>query len=222
MQGFLTTLILCFALPLFAQKPSWGDAQTYQEASEQAQNQVMLKRPMNLNLFKEQTQPYREQTQALSRGVMRQLMQSQNQGAKKRPQVPSILVFASLGMPKASLQALMLQADRYQVPIIIRGVLPQGFKQTVLKIQSLLPKDTSGQQVGGVSINPTWFKRFKIVQVPAFVEVKAGVCQEQTPCTENDFDVLYGNVSLDDALQYLSEQGQHKYLAQQRLKDVQG
>ena len=49
-----------------------------------------------------------------------------------------VMVFVSLTMPDATLRALLKQSAQWQVPLVIRGVLPGGFPETAKRIQSLL------------------------------------------------------------------------------------
>lgn len=117
-----------------------------------------------------------------------------------------VMVFVSLGMPDTSLQQLLMQSADLQVPLIVRGVLPQGFTATVKKMNHLI--DNKGQTIqSGFAINPQWFTQFGITQVPAFVAVRPNKCQAKQPCSSDDFDVIYGNVSLYDALNLLAQHG---------------
>lgn len=126
---------------------------------------------------------------------------------------PSVLIFASLKMPSASLKQLLYQANHYQLPVVIRGVLPGGFTQTVEVVQSLVAPSDAKKPLGGVSINPIWFKQFNIKQVPAFVVMKEGACQGKPPCDSDNYDVVYGNVSVFDALSTIARSGQYATIA---------
>lgn len=117
-----------------------------------------------------------------------------------------VMVFVSLGMPDTSLQQLLMQSADLQVPLIVRGVLPQGFTATIKRMNHLI--DNKGKTIqSGFAINPQWFSQFGITQVPAFVAIKPGKCQAKQPCSPDDFDVIYGNVSLYDALSLLAQHG---------------
>ena len=117
-----------------------------------------------------------------------------------------VMVFASLSMPRTSLTQLLMQSADLQVPIIIRGVQPQGFTATIKQMNALI--NHQGQTINsGFAINPQWFTQFGITQVPAFVAIKPGKCLAKQPCGQDDFDVLYGNMSLYDALNLLSQHG---------------
>ncbi|MCU8075806.1 type-F conjugative transfer system pilin assembly protein TrbC [Shewanella sp. SM29] len=128
--------------------------------------------------------------------------------AKPNPSADAngVMVFVSLGMPATSLQQLLMQSADLQVPLIVRGVLPQGFTATVKQMNHLI--DNKGKTIqSGFAINPQWFTQFGITQVPAFVAVRPNKCQAKQPCSTDDFDVIYGNVSLYDALNLLAQHG---------------
>ncbi|MEZ8862549.1 type-F conjugative transfer system pilin assembly protein TrbC [Vibrio sp. 10N.247.311.51] len=116
-----------------------------------------------------------------------------------------VMVFVSLTMPKPALKALLKQSEAYQVPLVIRGVLPQGFAATAKKIQSLIQEPGKTPIQSGFAISPEWFRTFNVTEVPTFVVVKPGKCLPKQPCTETDYDRVKGNVSLNDALRFLQE-----------------
>ena len=124
----------------------------------------------------------------------------------------NVMILASLGMPKASLQALLQQANHYHVPIVLRGLYRNDFQQTIARVQALIaPNNNEKPLLGGVEINPQVFKTFRVSQVPAFIVVGDGKCDTKAPCPTEDFDVVYGNVSLPNALELLA-QGHYKHL----------
>jgi type-F conjugative transfer system pilin assembly protein TrbC len=126
-------------------------------------------------------------------------------------QFQGLLIFASLGMPEMSLKALLKQADHLGVPIIIQGVLPEGFMATVKKMMHLITPDKKSQKgelpIGGIVIEPNWFKHFGITQVPAFVLTDQLVPCVGQDCKVTEHDVLYGNISLYDALNIFRQKG---------------
>ncbi|ENM5776009.1 type-F conjugative transfer system pilin assembly protein TrbC [Vibrio mimicus] len=115
-----------------------------------------------------------------------------------------VMVFVSLTMPESSLRSLLRQSEQWQVPLIIRGVLPEGFPATAAKVQSLLQERESRMIESGFAINPEWFRTFNVTEVPTFVAVKPRRCLPRQPCNEADFDIVKGNVSLPDALEHLA------------------
>ncbi|MFM2591315.1 type-F conjugative transfer system pilin assembly protein TrbC [Vibrio sp. TBV020] len=116
-----------------------------------------------------------------------------------------MMVFVSLTMPESSLKALLKQSEIWQVPLVIRGVLPEGFMTTTNKIQSLLQTNQKQPINSGFVISPEWFQTFNIQEVPTFVAVKPGRCLPKQPCSESDYDIVKGNVSIPDALEHLAQ-----------------
>ena len=117
-----------------------------------------------------------------------------------------VIAFVSLTMPDTSLRQLLMQSAQLQVPLIVRGVQPDGFTATVNRMNKLI-KNKDKPIHSGFAINPKWFTQFGITQVPAFVAIKPGKCQMKKPCNADDFDVVYGNVSMYDALSILAQHG---------------
>lgn len=116
-----------------------------------------------------------------------------------------MMVFVSLTMPKSSLKALLRQSEYWQVPLVIRGVLPEGFPATAKKIQSLLQEPGKEPIQSGFAIAPEWFQTFNVTEVPTFVVVKPGRCLPKQPCNMDDYDIIKGNVSINDALRFLQD-----------------
>ncbi|MCG9727489.1 type-F conjugative transfer system pilin assembly protein TrbC [Vibrio brasiliensis] len=116
-----------------------------------------------------------------------------------------VMVFVSLTMPDSSLRALLKQSEAWQVPLVIQGVLPEGFMATTDKIQRLLKTDKKDTIHSGFTISPEWFQTFNIREVPTFVAVKPGRCLPKQPCGERDYDIVKGNVSIADALAHLAQ-----------------
>ncbi|GLT20478.1 hypothetical protein GCM10007938_42630 [Vibrio zhanjiangensis] len=116
-----------------------------------------------------------------------------------------VMAFVSLTMPDTALKQLLQQSARTEVPLIIRGVLPQGFEATTGRIAKLVGMNSKTPIESGFAISPEWFERFHIQRVPAFVSVKDGHCLPKQPCTPSDYDIVYGNISLYQALTFLED-----------------
>ncbi|MDC5870562.1 type-F conjugative transfer system pilin assembly protein TrbC [Vibrio europaeus] len=131
-----------------------------------------------------------------------------------------VMVFVSLTMPSTSLTQLLKQSERTGVPMVIRGVLPQGFPATTARISQLIGIHRKQPIQAGFSISPEWFRQFNVERVPAFVSVKADRCLPKQPCTPKDYDIVYGNLSLYQALEVLT-QGDTGENARELLKRLQ-
>jgi conjugal transfer pilus assembly protein TrbC len=107
----------------------------------------------------------------------------------------NIYIFVSFSMPDATIQNLLRDAHKIKAPLIIRGLYQNSFQETTKKLLTLLP-----EKKGGVLLDPTLFKRFKIDKVPAFV-ITTQRCIEDKACT--DYDVIYGDVTFHYALEEL-------------------
>lgn len=126
-----------------------------------------------------------------------------------------VMVFVSLSMPDNALKQLLKQSQQYQVPLIIRGVLPEGMVPTTSRIMHLLEASDEGEATdGGFAISPQWFRQFNITHVPVFVAI--GEACNEASCPKSDYDMVHGNLSLPNALTILS-QGDVGHIAKQVL-----
>jgi len=96
----------------------------------------------------------------------------------------TILVFVSFSMPEASLKSLAREAERANAVLIIRGLIEDSFKITMIHLKDYALS---------VEVNPDLFEQYNIQHVPTFVKLKDG--QEQAR--------LSGNVTLTFAAQKL-------------------
>jgi type-F conjugative transfer system pilin assembly protein TrbC len=110
-----------------------------------------------------------------------------------------VLIFVSFSMPADSLKLWLEQAHKAGAKVVIRGLVNNSFKQTRLAVGQLL-----GKNIGGLQIDPTLFSRFAINKVPAVVVTVSSACPKNVSCMP-DFDVIYGNSSLNYALEKLAK-----------------
>jgi conjugal transfer pilus assembly protein TrbC len=100
---------------------------------------------------------------------------------------------------------------------VIRGIFGNDFNTTIAKVKKLVQPQQGQSPLGGVSINPIWFKQFDIKHVPAFVVMKPNTCTDKPPCDPDNYDVVYGNVSLFDALDTVAREGVYHAIARKAL-----
>ena len=112
----------------------------------------------------------------------------------------NVLIFVSFSMPKESIKGWMQEAEKIHAPVVIRGLVNNSFKATIQKMKELV-----NDNQGGVQIDPNLFRKFKIKQVPAVVVRSIQNCLPTQTCFE-DYDVIYGNVHLDYALEKIANQ----------------
>jgi conjugal transfer pilus assembly protein TrbC len=98
---------------------------------------------------------------------------------------PEYMVFISLSMPKHSLQQLYQDTINMQVPLVLRGLKNNSFRDTAAALQEL---NITAQ------INPTLFLQYQIQAVPTFVRR-----------TTRGFDSCSGNISFSYAKAKLLE-----------------
>ncbi|WHN66738.1 type-F conjugative transfer system pilin assembly protein TrbC [Cysteiniphilum sp. QT6929] len=148
-----------------------------------------------------------------------------------------VYIFASLAMPIETLRVLNKQAAVLKIPLLIQGLYGDSFESTYVRIEQILfPEgeekfNPKAPPVGGFAIDPLRFKQFNIKQVPAFVvskvaqpcipmsvnndvinQNKQGKATNQNmpfeyDCPTPDHDVVYGNLSVMDALRILYNKG---------------
>ncbi|WP_455292679.1 type-F conjugative transfer system pilin assembly protein TrbC [Vibrio parahaemolyticus] len=150
---------------------------------------------------------------ALNDSPLASVLGSPQQNPHKDAQ--GVMVFVSLSMPDHALRQLLTQSQEYQVPLVLRGVLPEGFIPTASRITSLLEKADGTHIDSGFAISPEWFNQFNITHVPAFVAINES-CSENH-CAASDYDIIYGNMSLPNALTLLS-QGDVGHVAKQMIE----
>ena len=111
--------------------------------------------------------------------------------------IPHSIEFVSFSMPTSLLIAVLRDAKAHHTPVVLRGLIDNSFKKTAQTFFNLA-KQNKG--LGGIEINPLWYRTFHIKQVPAFVKVsKPSICT-QNSCPSTAYFVVYGNVHISDAL----------------------
>lgn len=123
----------------------------------------------------------------------------------------SVTVFVSLGMPTLVLRQIIEEAHALQIPVIVRGVLNNDFKQSAKALYAVLHPQNEPVIPGGVSIDPPLFRQYGITQVPAVVVTG-----------EDGFDVVYGNIPLGRAFQIIADhQGVGASVATSELSKIE-
>jgi conjugal transfer pilus assembly protein TrbC len=152
------------------------------------------------------------QVQAEHKTLIDTLMQSAVSGvpAKQRPQgAEGAVLFVSFSMPDSLLLALADEAARFNIPVVINGLVDKDFKKTIETFKRL---NTDAQKdhlnFKGISIDPVWFTQFHIKSVPALIVTeRPKTCASGSDCENQPFDVVYGNASIKNALELIAERG---------------
>ncbi|MBS0907603.1 type-F conjugative transfer system pilin assembly protein TrbC [Pantoea dispersa] len=122
-------------------------------------------------------------------------------------QTPRAVYFVSLGIPEEGLLPMLSDARRFGIPATLRGLLNNDFRQTAEKMFELSKKDRQA----GVQIDPTLFQQYGIKAVPALVVTCGG-----------KFDVLYGSLPVQQALEEVRQRGDCSATAAQMLQNAEG
>lgn len=122
-------------------------------------------------------------------------------------QIPRAVYFVSLGIPEEGLLPMLSDARRFGIPATLRGLLNNDFRQTAEKMFELSKKDRQA----GVQIDPTLFQQYGIKAVPALVVTCGG-----------KFDVLYGSLPVQQALEEVRQRGDCSATAAQLLQSAEG
>ena len=115
-----------------------------------------------------------------------------------------VLVFISLSVPQRSWRQWSEQAARIGAPLLLRGVVEEGFAATVRAIHRRGLTD-------GAAIDPRLFRLFRIGSVPAVAVVPGGVPACASPGCSADppppHDLVTGNTGLEGALEAIAAEG---------------
>ncbi len=124
--------------------------------------------------------------------------------AKDHQRVSDAIIFVSFSMPKQSLEQWLAVSNQLHIPLVLRGMMDNSIKKTEAAIIPLVQKVH-----GGFQINPVLFRSFDIQQVPAIVVINHHGCHTDSECGDKkQFDVIYGQTTMDYALSQLSEKGE--------------
>ena len=119
---------------------------------------------------------------------------------------PEVAVFLSLSVPAASWRQWSRQAARTGAAVVLRGVAPEGFRATAVRLTELMEADGAG-----AAIDPRLFRLFGIASVPAVVVVPGGVpaCLSRGCAWDPapPHDRIAGNIGLDAALEAVAHEG---------------
>ncbi|MBP2199059.1 type-F conjugative transfer system pilin assembly protein TrbC [Pantoea cypripedii] len=105
--------------------------------------------------------------------------------------------FLSTSIPEKQLALLIKAAESHNIPVYLRGLVDDSMEQTAKYMLHLV----STYHVSGVQIDPVRFDYYGVQQVPALVK----------KCGER-FDIIYGNIALNDALTLLDQRGECRAL----------
>lgn len=171
----------------------------------------MKQQQRELELFKSQLQGMNITLPDAQQGRVAQMQNEIASGQAEQNsatrQTPRAVYFVSLGIPEEGLLPMLSDARRFGIPATLRGLLNNDFRQTAEKMFELSKKDRQA----GVQIDPTLFQQYGIKVVPALVVTCGG-----------KFDVLYGSLPVQQALEEVRQRGDCSATAAQLLKSAEG
>lgn len=119
-------------------------------------------------------------------------------------QASGMLVFVSLGMPKASLERLVADAERARATLVLRGARDLSIKKTAAAIADVMTRAKTAWQ-----IDPSLFKRFEVQAVPTYVLIDPArpvlVACGQSQCQQAAYSKVSGDVSMAHALNLIEQ-----------------
>lgn len=146
------------------------------------------------------TAPYRQEAAMISATQSQHFI-----GESIKQKSPSVIIFVSFSMPEKSIQSYLYDAKKIHADVVIRGLINNSFKETFFKMASIV-KQAGG---GGVELNPPLFKKFNITNVPAVVVLSdSSSCKAEKMCSEKDFDIVYGDIPILDAIKLIRDHGE--------------
>lgn len=120
---------------------------------------------------------------------------------------PKLYIFVSFSMPEQSLKLWAIDAARLEAPLLLRGFVDNDLKKTTAKTMALFGADANIE----LSIDPEKFQKFNIKAVPAVViaapETAASEKESANDGSAPRFDVIYGDTSLEEALERIAKSG---------------
>ncbi|KGT92346.1 type-F conjugative transfer system pilin assembly protein TrbC [Enterobacter cancerogenus] len=196
----LSAALLCASAQAAEQTVISGSDMTY-----------MKQQQRELELFKSQLQGTNITLPDAQQGRVAQMQNEiaaaqADQNSASRP-APRAVYFVSLGIPEEGLLPMLADVRRFGIPATLRGLLNNDFRQTAEKMFELSKKDKQA----GVQIDPTLYQQYGIKAVPALVVTCGG-----------KFDVLYGSLPVQQALEEVKQRGDCAGTAAQMLQGVEG
>lgn len=135
-----------------------------------------------------------------------QLAAKQRQAADDQP-AEGALYFVSFSIPEEGMRRMLQGARRFGIPATLRGMVGGDMRETVQRVQKLV--EAGG--IDGVQIDPQPYSEFGVTAVPALV----------VRCAAG-FDVVRGNLLMEQALKKVAKDGDCAAVAQALLDKESG
>lgn len=129
------------------------------------------------------------------------LAEKRRQADGQRP-AENAVYFVSFSLPLEGLASMLQETRRFGIPATLRGMVNNDMRETVQRVMALVKNGGAD----GVQIDPQPFHTFGIQSVPALV----------VQC-ERGFDVIRGNLHIEDGLRRIASDGDCASVAQALL-----
>lgn len=130
------------------------------------------------------------------------LAEKSRQAGGERPPAENAVYFVSFSLPLEGLSPMLQETRRFGIPATLRGMVNNNMLETVQRVMALVKNGGAD----GVQIDPQPFHTFGIQSVPALV----------VQC-ERGFDVIRGNLHIEDGLRRIANDGDCAPVAQALL-----
>lgn len=131
--------------------------------------------------------------------------------SRNNDEMPELLVFISLAMPKASILQLSNQVSKAGGVLVLRGMHKGSLKATVAKLMAF---DKQGVDA---AIDPIAFSNYQVQVVPTFV-----LRDKSVTASASIIDRMEGNVPLEYVLERFANEGSQKEIASKLLNKMKG
>jgi conjugal transfer pilus assembly protein TrbC len=199
-RKILYYIILSLSLPVYANMND--DIWELSQQSKEIIKSINIKEYKNTKVVSDVTKPLLADIDRYQQS----LNPKKQQGGKV---ADGAILFVSFTMPNTLIKELSDEAHSFNIPVVIKGLINEDFKQTIEKIGMLkLEMEKEQKKFSGILIDPVWFDRFSIDKVPALVVTKRpNGCFSQEKCPDQKYDVVYGNTSIKNGLEIISQKG---------------
>ncbi len=145
--------------------------------------------------------------------------------ASSRKSGARVLIFATFGMPDASLKALVHDAMKAEATVVFQGFVENSIPKTGEAVRRIFGDEPEF----GMAIDPTAFSRFNVIAAPVIVALAEPLISCKTRHCAEDIvpahDRISGNATLEFALNAIVERGEAGVfsagVALDRLKEAQ-
>lgn len=127
---------------------------------------------------------------------------------------PELFIFVSNSMPEQSLKQWAIQGDKVGGTLVLRGFIDDSPKRTIERVIELFGQNESS----GFSVDPERFEQLAIDKVPAVaIVLPEAVLHEGEQDPKPLFEVVYGDVPLDEALSVIIKSGKGRIFEAAKL-----